>query len=735
MTDWSLENPRTEKAEPGYDPAPRIAQEMQLSLRQVSNTLLLLSDGATVPFIARYRKEMTGGMDEVQIRDIRDRAIRLRELERRRLYILESIRSQDMLSPALEKEILQADTLERLEDLYLPYKPKRRTRATIAREKGLEPLARILMEQNEQDPVHRAAIFVNEEKGVKDVQEALAGARDIIAEWISEDVRARERLRQLFRRQANLQSKLIKGKDEEAEKYRDYYQYAEPLHKAPSHRVLAVLRGEREGCLRLHIAPPEEIALETLYPLFLKKRNAAATQVKMALEDAWKRLLQPSLENEMRGWAKEKAEARAINVFSENLSQLLMAPPLGQKRVLAIDPGFRTGCKLVCLDENGRLLHNETIYPHPPRREVRQAMHKILHLTDAYQIEAIAIGNGTAGRETEDLIRQIPFNRDIHAVIVSENGASVYSASDVARKEFPEYDVTVRGAVSIGRRLMDPLAELVKIDPKSIGVGQYQHDVDQTALKTSLSEVVESAVNAVGVEVNTASPHLLSYVSGLGPVLAENIVKHRDSQGAFRSRGELLKVARFGPRAFEQAAGFLRIRNGEHPLDASAVHPESYSIVEQMATDLQCAVADLIREKALREQIQLEKYVTEKIGMPTLQDIMKELEKPGRDPRQKFTSFAFDPRVRSIDDLKEGMELPGIVTNITAFGAFVDIGVHQDGLVHISEMAQRFIKDPNEVVKLHQQVLVKVIQVEVHRKRIQLSMKQAGDQPVMRSRQ
>jgi uncharacterized protein len=698
MTDWSLENPQTEKAEPGYDPAPRIAQEMQLSLRQVSNTLLLLSDGATVPFIARYRKEMTGGMDEVQIRDVRDRATRLRELERRRIYILESIRSQDMLSPALEKEILQADTLEGLEDLYLPYKPKRRTRATVAREKGLEPLARILMEQNEQDLVHRAAIFVNEEKGVKDVQEALAGARDIIAEWISEDVRARERLRQLFRRQASLQSKLVKGKDEEAEKYRDYYQYAEPLHKAPSHRILAVLRGEREGCLRLHISPPEEIALETLYPLFLKKRNATAAQVKMALEDAWKRLLQPSLENEMRGWAKEKAEARAISVFSENLSQLLMAPPLGQKRVLAIDPGFRTGCKLVCLDENGRLLHNETIYPHPPRREVRQAMHKILHLSDAYQIEAIAIGNGTAGRETEDLIRQIPFNRDIHAVIVSENGASVYSASDVARKEFPDYDVTVRGAVSIGRRLMDPLAELVKIDPKSIGVGQYQHDVDQTALKTSLSEVVESAVNAVGVEVNTASPHLLSYVSGLGPVLAENIVKHRDSQGAFHSRSELLKVARFGPRAFEQAAGFLRIRNGEHPLDASAVHPESYPIVENMAADLQCSVADLIREKALREQIQLEKYVTERIGMPTLQDIMKELEKPGRDPRQKFTSFAIDPRVRSIEDLQEGMELPGIVTNITAFGAFVDIGVLLDGRVHISVMAQRFVKDPNEVV-------------------------------------
>lgn len=735
MSESELMQSGKEPALAGYDPSPRIAEALNLSPRQVSNTLLLLSDGATVPFIARYRKEMTGNLDEVQIREVRDMAERMRELERRRNFIIETIREQGALDQVLEEKIRGAHTLAELEDLYLPYKPKRRTRATIAKEKGLEPLARIIFDQADIDVNQRAARFVSAEKGVEDIEAALAGARDIIAEWINEDARVRSSLRHLFQRKSDLRSSLITAKEEEGQKYRDYFRYNEHLQKAPSHRVLAVLRGENEGILRVRIHPDKEEALQLMYKLLLKRRNAAAEQVKLAVDDGYSRLLLPSLENEMRQWAREKADEQAIRVFAGNLRQLLMAPPLGQKRILAIDPGFRTGCKLVCLDQQGRLLHNETIYPHPPKREVRQAMNKILHLVDAYNVEAIAIGNGTAGRETEDLVRQIPFDKDLVAVVVNESGASVYSASDVARKEFPDYDVTVRGAVSIGRRLMDPLAELVKIDPKAIGVGQYQHDVDQNALKDSLNEVVESCVNAVGVEVNTASPHLLSYISGLGISLAENIVKYRDEKGPFSNRKQLMNVSRFGPKAFEQSAGFLRIRGGDDPLDASAVHPESYGVVKAMARKLGCEVAELIGDPKLKERIVLDDFITETVGLPTLKDILSELEKPGRDPRSRFTQFRFSESVREMGDLKPGMELPGIVTNITAFGAFVDIGVHQDGLVHVSEMANRFIRDPNEVVSLHQQVLVKVIEVDIQRKRIQLSMKQAGPQPVMRSRQ
>lgn len=717
-----------------FDPVPQISAQLNLSERQVTNTLQLLGEGATIPFIARYRKEMTGGMDEVEIRDVRDIAERLRELEKRRMAILITIEEQGNLTPELEKSIRQAGTLSELEDLYLPYRPKRRTRATIARERGLEPLARILMSQQEMDIKLRAAHFVDASKEVPDVESALAGARDIIAEWVNEDARARAGLRQLLQRQGMLSSRCIRGKEEEAQKYRDYFTYAEPLNKAPSHRVLAVLRGENEGLLKVLIAPPEEEATRFLQKVFIRNHSEAAAQVKEAIQDAWIRLLQPSLETEMRQWARERADRKAVRVFAENLRQLLMAAPMGPKNVLAIDPGFRTGCKIVCLDKQGKLLHNETIYPHPPKREFRQAMHKVLQLTDAYKIEAIAIGNGTASRETEEFVRRIPFNRELQAVMVNESGASVYSASDIAREEFPDYDVTVRGAVSIGRRLMDPLAELVKIDPKSIGVGQYQHDVDQNMLKKSLEEEVESCVNAVGVEVNTASRQLLSYVSGLGPALAGNIIAFRDAHGPFRNRKQLQEVPRFGAKSFEQAAGFLRIREGDHPLDASAVHPESYHIVEQMAKDLKCDVIDLLKEESLRQGIVPEQYISDKAGLPTIQDILKELARPGRDPRKQFTRFEFDRSVHAIEDLKPGMLLPGIVTNITAFGAFVDVGVHQDGLVHISEMSDTFIRDPNEAVVLNQQVLVKVLDVDINRKRIQLSIKQAGVQPVRRLR-
>lgn len=695
---------------------------------QVFNTIKLMDGGATIPFMARYRKEMSGSLDEVQLSEIRDRHQQLIEIEKRREYILESIREQEKLTPELEKLIIAARTLTELEDLYLPYKPKRKTRATIAREKGLEPLAGVIMTQEPIDPEEEAEAFVDPEKAVNTVEEALSGARDIIAEWVNENLAARERIRNLFTREAIITSRPVKGKELEGINYQNYYDTNEHLLRAPSHRILAMFRGEEEGFLRLTVEPSAEKAVFELNRLFLKGNNKATEQVGMAVKDAYKRLLQPSMETEIRQVAKEKADEEAIRVFAGNLRQLLMAAPLGQKNVLAIDPGFRTGCKLACLDRQGRLLHNETIYPHPPQSEVKEAAAKVKNLVSAYAIEAISIGNGTAGRETENFIRRLSFDRPLVSIMVNESGASVYSASAVAREEFPDYDVTVRGAVSIGRRLMDPLAELVKIDPKSIGVGQYQHDVNQQALQHSLEDTVISCVNQVGVELNTASKQLLSYVSGLGPALAGNIVEYRNKNGAFRSRQELMGVKRFGDKTFEQAAGFLRISDAEYPLDRSAVHPESYPIVERMAASLGCTVADLISKEELRSKIKPEKFVTETAGLPTINDILSELAKPGRDPREQFDLFEFDNSINTIEDLKIGMILNGIVTNITAFGAFVDIGVHQDGLVHVSQMANRFVRDPNEVVKLTQKVKVKVMEVDVARKRISLSMKEAGDQ-------
>jgi len=705
--------------------AEMIARELNLQPWQVFNTIKLMEGGATIPFMARYRKEMTGSLDEVQLAAIRDRHQQLMELEKRREYILGSVQEQEKLTPELEKQIREATTLTALEDLYLPYKPKRKTRATIAREKGLEPLAKILMAQNPVDPEEKAEAFINPEKSVNNAEEALAGARDIIAEWVNESVPAREQVRNLFTREAMISSRPVKGKELEGIHYQNYYDTTEQILRAPSHRILAMFRGEEEGFLRLAVEPAEEKAIARLNRIFLKGDNEATHQVEMAVKDAYKRLLQPSMETEMRQLAKQKADDEAIKVFAGNLRQLLLAAPLGQKNVLAIDPGFRTGCKLVCLDRQGRLLHNETIYPHPPQSEVREAVAKVKNLVSAYGVEAIAIGNGTAGRETENFIRKIPFDKPLVSIMVNESGASVYSASAVAREEFPEYDVTVRGAVSIGRRLMDPLAELVKIDPKSIGVGQYQHDVNQQSLQHSLEDTVISCVNQVGVELNTSSKQLLSYVSGLGPSIAGNIVEHRNKNGAFRSRKELLKVKRFGDKAFEQAAGFLRIRDAENPLDRSAVHPESYDIVQRMADSLNCSVNDLIERDELRKQIKPEQFVTPTAGLPTINDILQELAKPGRDPREQFDLFEFDNSINSIEDLKPGMILNGIITNITAFGAFVDIGVHQDGLVHVIQMANRFVRDPNEVVKLTQKVRVKVMEVDVNRKRISLSMKEA----------
>lgn len=702
----------------------KIAAELNLSPHQVENTLRLLEDGATIPFISRYRKEATGSLDEVVIGRIRDRAMALRELDKRREVILASILEQGKLTDELKTKILSSVTLAELEDLYLPYRPKRKTRASIARAKGLEPLAAFLMAQTVRSPLEEAERYLDEEKGVTTVEEALAGARDIVAEDINENANVRQRLRNLFTREAVIFSRVIKGKEIEGNKYESWYEWNENLLKAPSHRLLAMLRGEHEGFLRISVEPEEEKSLEILEKMVLRNQTSSAIQVQMALKDSYKRLLQPSLETELRQMAKERADQEAIRVFAENLRQLLMASPLGHKNVLALDPGFRTGCKVVCLDRYGKLLHNETIYPHPPQNESRQAAAKIQQLVKAYKIEAIAIGNGTAGRETENFIRHIRFEEDLVAIMVNESGASVYSASAVAREEFPDYDVTVRGAVSIGRRLMDPLAELVKIDPKSIGVGQYQHDVDQNALQKSLETVVESCVNQVGVEANSASKELLTHVSGMGPVLAKNFVEYRNKNGAFKSRNDFKKVARFGDKAFEQAAGFLRIRDAENPLDRSAVHPESYHIVKKMAEKVGAAVNDLVENAALRSQIDLKEFVTPQVGLPTLNDIMQELAKPGRDPRQKFDLFEFDRSVNSIEDLKEGMVLPGIVTNITAFGAFVDVGVHQDGLVHVSQMAQRYIKDPNEVVKLNQKVMVKVMEVDLKRKRISFSMKE-----------
>jgi len=706
--------------------ANKIAGELHLQPWQVFNTIKLMEGGATIPFMARYRKEMTGSLDEVMLAAIRDRHQQLVELEKRREFILGSVQDQEKLTPELEKQILEADTLTALEDLYLPYKPKRKTRATIARERGLEPLAQLLMTQAPFDPEEKASAFVDPEKSVNDCNAALAGARDIIAEWVNESVPARERIRYLFEKEAVITSRPVKGKELEGILYQNYYDTNENILRAPSHRILAMFRGEEEGFLRLSVEPEEVKATGILTRLFVKTTAPAAQQVELAVKDSYKRLLQPSMETEIRQIAKERADTEAIRVFAGNLRQLLLAAPLGQKNVLAIDPGFRTGCKVVCLDRQGRLLHNETIYPHPPQSDVKEAVSKIKNLVQAYGIEAVAIGNGTAGRETENFIRKIPFDRSLICIMVNESGASVYSASSVAREEFPEFDVTVRGAVSIGRRLMDPLAELVKIDPKSIGVGQYQHDVNQQALQYSLEDTVISCVNQVGVELNTASKQLLSCVSGLGPSLAGNIVEYRNKNGAFRSRYELMNVKRFGDKAFEQAAGFLRIRNAENPLDSSAVHPESYDIVQRMADSLECSVQDLIEQEELRKKIKPERFVTQTAGLPTINDILQELAKPGRDPREQFDLFEFDSNINSIEDLKPGMILNGIVTNITAFGAFVDIGVHQDGLVHVSQMANRFVRDPNEVVKLTQKVRVKVMEVDVARKRISLSMKEAA---------
>jgi uncharacterized protein len=704
----------------------KISSELGIKPWQVSKTAALLIEGATVPFISRYRKEMTGSLDEVQVSQIRDRLKQLEELDKRRDAILQSIAEQEKLTPELEKSILAALTLSELEDLYLPYKPKRKTRATIAIAKGLEPLANLLFAQTNIDPEEKALQFIDDEKGVGSVEEALAGARDIIAEWINENANARARLRLLFEREAVITSKVAKGKETEGEKYETYFDWSEKMTKAPSHRVLAMFRGENEGFLKVAVAPPQESALQLLNRMFVKSVFKTSKQVEMAVEDSYKRLLFPSMETEIRNGLKEIADREAIRVFAENLRQLLMAPPLGQKRILAIDPGFKTGCKVVCLDSQGNLLHNETIYPHPPQNKSREASAKLQSLVNAYQIEAIAVGNGTAGRETERLVQYTRFDSPVIAVMVNESGASVYSASAVAREEFSDYDVTVRGAVSIGRRLADPLAELVKIDPKSIGVGQYQHDVDQKLLKSSLDDVVESAVNGVGVEVNTASKELLSYVSGVGPALAKAIVKFRQENGPFTSRNAIKKVPRLGEKAFEQAAGFIRVNQSKNPLDRSAVHPESYPVVTRMAKDLAVDVETLISDKELQKKVVLQNYISPTIGMPTLQDIIKELARPGRDPRQKFDAFEFDPNVNSMGDLREGMILPGIVTNITAFGAFVDVGVHQDGLVHVSHLANAFVKNPSDVVKLNQKVQVKVLQVDEARKRISLSIKEAG---------
>lgn len=699
-----------------------IAQALQAGARQIEQTLALLDGGATIPFISRYRKEATGGMDEVQVEEIKNRYERLQETSKRKSTILSSIEEQDKLTDDLRNRIENSWDATELEDIYLPYKPRRRTRAEIARQQGLEPLARILLAQNEPFPAQRATRFIKDE--IADEESALKGACDIIAEWVSENEQSRQAVRAQFARDAIITSKVVKGKESEGDKYRDYFDWSEPLRKCSSHRLLAIRRGESEGFLKVSISPADdERCTDRLLRQYIKGKNESSHWVEQSVKDSYKRLIKPSIETEFAALSKEKADTEAIRIFAENLRQLLLAPPLGQKRVLGIDPGFRTGCKIVCLDAQGNLLHNETIYPHPPQQDKSGAARKIVHLVEAYKIEAIAIGNGTASRETESFITQLRFDRKVQVFVVSENGASIYSASKIARDEFPDKDVTVRGAVSIARRLIDPLAELVKIEPRSIGVGQYQHDVDQGKLKKSLDQTVENCVNAVGVNVNTASRHLLTYISGLGPQLAQNIVDYRREHGDFKSRKELLKVPRMGEKAFEQSAGFLRIEHAANPLDNSAVHPESYPIVEQMAKDLKCSVQDLIDNKELRLLINLDKYITEKAGLPTLKDIMDELEKPGRDPRQCIRVFEFDPNIRTIQDLKEGMVLPGIVTNITNFGCFVDIGIKENGLVHVSQLADRYVSDPTEIVSIHQHVSVKVIGVDTERKRVQLSMK------------
>ena len=697
-----------------------IATALNIAVRQVDNTLSLLEGGATIPFISRYRKEATGGLDEVQIGEIKERHDKLTEIAKRKDTILKTIEEQGKLTDELKKRIEACWDATELEDIYLPYKPKRKTRAEVARQKGLEPLATILMMQRENNLMARVRTFVKGE--VKDEEDALKGARDIIAEQVSEDERSRNQIRNQFSRQAIITSKVVKGKEEEAAKYKDYFDFSEPLKRCTSHRLLAIRRGETEGLLKVSISPDDEECTERLVRSYVRGNNECSQQVKEAVQDAYKRLLKPSIKTEFAALSKEKADEEAIRVFAGNLRQLLLAPPLGQKRVMGIDPGYRTGCKVVCLDAQGNLLHNETIYPHPPKSEHSISARKLTKLVEQYQIEAIAIGNGTASRETESFVTNQRYDRKLQVFVVSEDGASIYSASKIAREEFPEYDVTVRGAVSIGRRLMDPLAELVKIEAKSIGVGQYQHDVDQTALKKSLDMTVESCVNSVGVNLNTASRHLLTYVSGLGPTLAQNIVDYRAENGAFASRKELMKVPRMGAKAFEQCAGFLRIPGAKNPLDNSAVHPESYAVVEHIAKDMKCSVEDLIKNKEIRSKIDIKKYVSDKVGLPTLTDIMAELEKPGRDPRQAIKVFEFDKNVKTIDDLKEGMTLPGIVTNITNFGCFVDVGIKENGLVHVSQLCREFVSDPTTVVSIHQHVQVKVIGIDKERKRISMSM-------------
>ena len=698
-----------------------ISKSLQLTSNSVENTVKLLQEGASIPFISRYRKEVTGGLDEVAIENIKALNDKFKELQKRKELILSTIAEQEKLTPELKEKIESTWNGIELEDIYLPYRPKRQTRAEVARKKGLEDLAKWLIKQPSTSPTEKALFFINNE--VKDIDDALKGASDIIAEWVNEDVRARQDVRSIFEREAEITAKIIKGKEKEGEKYKDYFDFSAPLSRCPSHRLLAIRRGEAEDFLRVVISPDDEKCVSRLIQRFVINSTEAAHYVEEAVKDGYKRLMKPSMETEFANSSKEKADEAAILVFAENMRQLLLAPPLGQKRVLGVDPGFKSGCKVVCLDEQGNLLHNETIYPHPPRNEYSKAGNKVVKLTSTYKIDAIAIGNGTASRETERFITNLRYETNVQVFVVSENGASVYSASKIAREEFPDYDVTVRGAVSIGRRLCDPLAELVKIDPKSVGVGQYQHDVDQNKLKKSLDQTVENCVNLVGVNLNTASKHLLMYVSGLGETLAQNIVNYRATKGAFSSRKELMKVPRLGAKSFEQCAGFLRIPDAENILDNSAVHPESYHVVSTMAKDLNSSIKELINDKSLRQKIDLSKYISDNIGLATLTDIMDELEKPGRDPRTKVLVFEFSEQVRTIEDLNEGMMLPGIVTNITNFGCFVDVGIKENGLVHISELADKFVSNPADIVSLHQHVEVKVLSVDKHRKRIQLSMK------------
>ena len=698
----------------------QLTQSTSFSFHQVQNVVRLIDEGATIPFMSRYRKEATGGMDEVQLADLREQYDKLCELIKRKATVLKSIEEQEKLTPELRQRIEECWNANELEDIYLPYKPKRRTRAEIAREKGLEPLAKIIMKQQTVDIQNVVNRFITSD--VMNASDALQGARDIIAEWVNESEAARNAIRSIFSHEAMISSKMVKGKEEEAQKYRDYFDCSEKLSRCSSHRLLAMRRGESEGFLRVNITADDDKCIARLLRIFQKSDNECGLQVAEAVEDGYKRLLKPAIETEFAADSKSKADVEAIRVFAENLRQLLLAPPLGQKRVMGVDPGFRSGCKIVCLDAQGNLCHNENIYPHPPQNEHSQAKRKLQKMVEAYDIQAIAIGNGTASRETERFIQSISFDRKVQLFVVSENGASVYSASKVARDEFPEYDVTVRGAVSIGRRLMDPLAELVKIDPKSIGVGQYQHDVDQTKLKNSLDRTVEFAVNRVGVNLNTASKHLLTYVSGLGPQIAQNIVNFRAENGAFRNRKELMKVPKMGAKTFEQCAGFLRIPDGDNALDNSAVHPESYPVVNQIATDLKLKVNELIGNNKLKSTLDLSKYVTEKVGIPTLNDILDELEKPGRDPRSAIRIFEFDPNVKDINDLRTGMELPGIITNVTNFGAFCDIGIKENGLIHISNLSDSFVSNPADVVSVHQHVKVSVIEVDIARKRIQLKL-------------